>query len=181
MKLNLVLFSLLLFLVSPNTDDTLLWREDFKLSWKDFKGKKDIETDAVAVTASGITFGYSVRKANARIINFTPVVEAHFYPTKSWVIKEAADDYILAHEQLHFDITELHVRKFRKQLKQVKISSHLNTDLDELHKNINKELAAMQNQYDAESHNSINKEAQAKWIVFVAKELKKYEAFKSKE
>jgi hypothetical protein len=38
----------------------------------------------------------------------------------------------------------------------------------------------MQNQYDSESNNSINKDAQAKWIVFVAQELKKYEAYKSK-
>lgn len=179
MNYSIILFSLFLFLVSPNTEDTLLWHEDLKLSWTDFKGKKEVETDAVAVTASGITFGYTVRKANSRIIDFIPLVEAHFYPEKSWVNMTLADDYILAHEQLHFDITELHVRKFRRQLSQVKISNHLNTILDELHKNINKDLAKMQNQYDTESNNSINKESQAKWIAFVEKELKKYEAFKS--
>jgi hypothetical protein len=91
-----------------------------------------------------------------------------------------ADEYILAHEQLHFDITELHVRKFRRQISDVKVSQSLGSVLDKLHLNINKELAAMQNQYDSESNNSINKEAQAKWIVYVVKELKKYEAYKSK-
>jgi len=181
MTYKLILFSLFLFLVSPNTEDTLLWRDDLKLTWKDFKGKKDVQTDAVAVTASGITFAYSVRKANSRIVDFNANIEAHFYPNKSWVISELADDYILAHEQLHFDITELHVRKFRQQISQVKVSQNLDRVLNGLHQNINKELATMQNQYDAESNNSINKEAQAKWIVYVLKELKKYEAFKSKD
>ena len=179
MTYKLILVSLLLLLVSPNPEDTLLWRDDLKLTWNDFKGKKDIQTDAVAVTASGITFAYSVRKANNRIVDFKANVEAHFYPNKSWVISELADDYILAHEQLHFDITELHVRKFRQQISQVKVSQNLDRILNGLHQNINKELATMQNRYDTESNNSINKEAQAKWFVLVGKELTKYEAYKS--
>lgn len=179
MYFKIIFLSLFLYFVSPKNEEIISWRDDLKLTWNDFKGTKNMETDAVAVTASGITFGYSVKKANSRIIDFIPLVEAHFYPEKSWVNMTLADDYILAHEQLHFDITELHVRKFRRQLSQVKISNHLNTILDELHKNINKDLAKMQNQYDTESNNSINKESQAKWIAFVEKELKKYEAFKS--
>ena len=136
---------------------------------------------AVAVTASGITFSYKVKKSNSQIIDFIANIDAHFYPHKSWVIKELADDYILAHEQLHFDITELHVRKFKKQIGTVKASQKLGNDLDRLHRNINKELALMQNQYDKESNNSINKEAQEKWSLLVSKELKNFDAFKTKE
>lgn len=180
MHYKIFLLSLFLCFVSPDNEVILSWRDDLKLTWNDFKGTKNVETDAVAVTASGITFGYSVRKANSRIVDFMVSVEAHFYPEKSWVVSSLADDYILAHEQLHFDITELHVRKFRQQISQVKVSQNLDSILNSLHKAINKELATMQKQYDAESNNSINKEAQAKWITFVGKELKKYEAFKSK-
>jgi len=139
------------------------------------------ETEAVAVTASGITFLYTVKKANNRIVDFIPVIEAYFYPYKSWVKKELADDYILAHEQLHFDITELHVRKFRKQINSVKASQNLGSIMDKLHHNINKELADMQNRYDTETSNSMNKETQANWIFFVTKELKKYEVYNSKD
>ena len=180
MRYHLFLIALFLCLTAPDNEVTLMWRDNLKLTWNDFKGEKNRETDAVAVTASGITFSYSVRKSNIRIVDFKAKIEAHFYPNKSWVIKQLADDYILAHEQLHFDITELHVRKFRKQVSAVKATQNLGSVLDRLHLNINKELAAMQNQYDRESNNSINKDAQAKWIVFVAKELKKYEAYKSK-
>jgi hypothetical protein len=180
MRYHLFLISFFLLFMSRDYEDTLLWSDHVKLTWDDFKGEKNIETDAVAVTASGITFAYKVKKANGQIIDFTTNIDAHFYPNKSWMIKELADDYLLAHEQLHFDITELHVRKFRKQVSGVKISQHLGNDLNRLHQNINKELANMQNQYDRESNNSINKDLQAKWSLFVAKELKKYEAFKSK-
>ena len=104
-----------------------------------------------------------------------------FYPDKSWYNKSVADAYILAHEQLHFDITELHVRKFRKQISQLKVSNALKSILDRLHQNINTELSIMQNLYDKESNNSINREQQAKWSRYVQNELKALEAFKSKD
>lgn len=173
-----IFLNLLICFFSFKSDDSLLWRDDLKLTWNDFKGEQNRESNAVAVTASGITFSYKVRKANSRIIDFTPSVEAHFYPEKSWVKLELADDYILAHEQLHFDITELHVRKFRKQISALKITQNLGSILDRLHQNINKELSEMQHHYDSESNNSINKEAQSKWENFIAQELEIYEDFR---
>ncbi|TVZ59093.1 hypothetical protein NA63_1618 [Flavobacteriaceae bacterium MAR_2010_105] len=181
MQIKIFIYSLIFFLLVPNNDTTMSWRDDLKLSWNDFRGPAKDQSGAVAVTASGITFGFSVRRSDSKIIDFSAKVEAHFYPDKSWVIKELANDYILAHEQLHFDITELHVRKFRKRIRSVKISDQLNTTLNRLHLEINKELGEMQNRYDTESNNSINKIAQAKWMAFVADELRKYEPYKSKD
>ena len=89
-----ILISLLFCFISPNNEATLLWSDNLKLTWNDFKGDKNIESDAVAVTASGITFAYKVRKANGHIVDFTVNLEAHFYPNKSWVNIELADDYI---------------------------------------------------------------------------------------
>lgn len=178
MRHLIIYLNLIICFVSYNSEDTLLWSNDLKLTWNDFKGEQNIESNAVAVTASGITFSYKVRKANSRIIDFTPSVEAHFYPKKSWVKLELADDYILAHEQLHFDITELHVRKLKKQIGALKVTQNLGSILDRLHQNINKELSNMQNKYDYESNNSINKEVQNRWEEFIAKELKIYEAYK---
>ena len=141
---NLFIFIHFIFcFISINDADTLLWSDDLKLTWGDFKGDQKVESNAVAVTASGITFSYKVRKANSRIIDFTPSVEAHFYPEKSWVKIELADNYILAHEQLHFDITELHVRKLKKQISLLKVTQNLGTVLDRLHQNINNELSNM--------------------------------------
>lgn len=179
LQLKSIFLFLSIVLLSTSNEVAISWRNNYKLSWEHFKGQPQKNTDAVAVTASGITFSYSLKHRNSEVIDFTANVEAHFYPEKSWYIKERANQYILAHEQLHFDITELHVRKLRHQISQVKINNFLKKTLDRLHQNSNEELAKMQKLYDTESHNSINTEAQTKWQKFVAKELEKYEAYKS--
>ena len=165
--------------ISVNDSETIQWTESKKLAWTDFKGVKQIDSDAAAVTVSGITFSYAVRKTDDRITSFSTEVYAHFYPDSSWFIEDRCSDHILAHEQLHFDITELHVRIFRYRLAQLQVSQNIKTQLNELHKTVNKELSEMQYQYDAQSENSINREEQAKWVIYVADNLKKFEVYKS--
>ncbi|WP_298896574.1 DUF922 domain-containing protein [uncultured Psychroserpens sp.] len=172
----------LCFLSLPSNDEvTITWSESKKLTWADFRGPVGTDTDAVAVTASGITFSFSVKQnSNGELLSFKAEVEAHFYPEKSWYIKAKGDDHILAHEQLHFDITELHVRKLRYDISKLNMSQHIKEELRRVHVKANEDLAAMQNTYDTQSQNSINKEQQAIWSQFVKDELKKFEDFKSK-
>ena len=177
-KLLLVLF--LCLSAFSNESETIPWRETKKLSWTDFKGPIETDSDAAAVTASGITFSYAIKKTDNRITDFEAKVEAHFYTENSWFIKDRCNDHILAHEQLHFDITELYVRIFRYRLEQLQMSQNIKKQLNTLHKEINKELSEMQFLYDTQSQNSINKEEQAKWNTYVTENLKKFEAYKSK-
>lgn len=159
--------------------ETIDWNESEKLSWEDFKGPIQTDSNAAAVTASGITFSYTVRKSDHRFTDFKAQVQAHFYTQESYYIKERCNDHILAHEQLHFDITELHARIFRYRLAQVQVSQNLKAQLEQLHRAIIQELADMQKQYDTQSQNSINIEEQAKWNLYVAENLKRLEAYKS--
>jgi hypothetical protein len=174
-------FLILILCVSSgmNDQETIQWTQSKKLSWTDFKGAAESDSDAAAITASGITFSYSVSKTDNQITSFNAQAEAHFYPQSSWFIKERCNDHILAHEQLHFDITELYVRIFRYRLARLEVSQNIKTELNAVHTAVNKELADMQHQYDAQSQNSINKEEQAKWAAYVAEKLKKFEAYKS--
>ncbi|GAA3626193.1 DUF922 domain-containing protein [Flavivirga jejuensis] len=155
------------------------WNESYKLSWKDFKDVPDKDVSAVAITASGITFGFSVSKEDDRVVGYTSQVHAHFYPEKSWYKKEQADAHVLGHEQLHFDITELHARKFRQRIEQIKVSNNVRSQLKKLHNAINKELSQMQNRYDSETNYSRNVDGQATWKVYIADELKKLSKYKS--
>lgn len=178
---NFCVFVLAFLFLVPVDDEVISWRDDSKLTWREFKAAPKKNLSVVAVTASGITFEYSVKETDSRIVSFESKVDAHFYPNKSWVVKEEGNDYILAHEQLHFDITELYARKFRKQISQLKVSNNLKSQLRQLHYNINKEVAVTQNMYDQESDNSVNREFQAKWETYVHRELAKLEAYKSKD
>ncbi|NMH89383.1 DUF922 domain-containing protein [Flavivirga algicola] len=167
------------FLCVQQDEPAMSWNASYKLSWSDFKDTPDKSTSAVAITASGITFGFSVRTSDNCVVSFTSEVYAHFYPEKSWYKKEQADIHVLGHEQLHFDITELHARKFRQRISQVKVSNSVRNELKTLHNIINKELSQMQSRYDSETNYSRNVEAQAKWDIYIANELKKLSKYKS--
>ena len=68
-------------------------------------------TSFVASTSSGIAYSYREVNGDKRIkIN----VFCNFYPQKSWQSKNDATDYILKHEQTHFDISELYKRILKK-------------------------------------------------------------------
>ncbi|WP_296381277.1 DUF922 domain-containing protein [Winogradskyella sp.] len=172
----------LLFLVVGKTsnEDTMTWDETRKLTWADFKASPDVSSDAVALTASGITFGYSVKTSGERIIDFSTSVEAHFYPNKSWYLQDKGNTYILGHEQLHFDITELYTRKFREQLSRLVVSQNVKKQMQRLHTSINEALNETQKRYDAQSSHSINEDMQKQWETFIQEELKKLDKYKSK-
>jgi len=174
------IFLLLNFIAIPgNKDKVIAWRPNVKLSWSDFKGPLDIYSDAAAVTSSGITFSYSLEKSNNRILGFNALVQAHFYPEHSWFNGNKVNNHILAHEQLHFDITELHVRLLRYKISRLKLSQNIKKELDQLHKQAKIEMEEMQLLYDSESRNSTNKELQMKWEKFVHEKLEELDAFAS--
>ncbi|TGV04752.1 DUF922 domain-containing protein [Flavivirga rizhaonensis] len=174
-----VFFILCCLLCVQQDEPVISWNESYKLSWSDFKDKPDKSTSAVAITASGITFGFSVSATEDRVVDFTSEVHTHFYPEKSWYKKEQADHHVLGHEQLHFDITELYARKFRYRIEQIVVSNSVRAQLKTLHNTINKELSQMQNRYDSETNYSRNVEAQTKWKLYIADELKKFSKYKS--
>ncbi|MDX1774395.1 uncharacterized protein DUF922 [Oceanihabitans sediminis] len=160
---------------------TITWSEDYNLTWSDFKGPIETASDAVAITASGISFGYAIKSENKEVSGFKTKILAHFYPEKSWYKAALADEHILAHEQFHFNITELYARKFRERVARLQPSTDVSFQLEALHKEINRELAAKQIQYDAETDFSRDFEQQAIWEKYIEQELAKLATYKSEE
>ena len=175
----ILVFLVFLFIGNLDNKETMTWNTSRKLTWSDFKASPNPSSDAVALTASGITFGYSVKTSGKRIVDFSASVDAHFYPNKSWYIKDRADAYILGHEQLHFDITELYVRKFRQQLDRLVVNQNIKIQMNQIHEAINDALDKTQKTYDEQTNHSINVEAQKYWQAHIAEELQKLEKFKS--
>lgn len=159
--------------------ETLSWNEQRLLTWDDFKDMPQPNTNAAALTASGISFGFSVNKTGQKITGFNTNVECVFYPEKSWYKPKLANNYILNHEQMHFNITELHARKFRKQISNTAPNQALKSQLNRLYETITKASVRMQRRYDSETNHSINKEKQQEWDIFITEELKKLDAFKT--
>ncbi|WP_179335304.1 DUF922 domain-containing protein [Winogradskyella costae] len=176
---NLLIIISLFFIGGTSIEDSVTWNEKTKLTWADFKAVPDLKSNAAAVTASGITFGYGVKTSGERIVDFSTTVEAHFYPNKSWYIKEKGNHHILAHEQLHFDITELYARQFRAQIAALIVNQNVKEQMSRLHAEINEAVNETQQRYDEQTDHSMNVEMQEEWEKTIQIELKKFEDYKS--
>ena len=161
-----------------SSKEMIRWSQKRLLKWSDFKGPVDKSTDHVASTNSGIQYGYSWSKKGSDFkIDFETF--SFFKPKGSWSIKSKQSDYILKHEQLHFDITELFARKLRKTFAEFEFTQrNYERETSRLFDENNEARQVMQHKYDEETNHSINKKEQQEWNVFVKEELEKMKAYK---
>ncbi len=127
-----------------------------QLSWKDFKGKPD--SRGVALSSTQISFETSYSNGC-----YSFEVFAVFLPDRSFTT--TTKERILRHEQLHFDITELMVRRLRSLLRGVNSPKQA----DSLYQQTVKEWGNLEQQYDRETNFSINQAEQLRWEVEIAK------------
>lgn len=181
--MKIINFLLFLFLVTgayaQQPEVKILWNER-PLSWRDFKAAPAPESEYHASTNSGLSYSWSARFKGEEI-QLAYTVAAYFYPESSWVSEK--NEGLLAHEQLHFDISELHARLLRKKLEefQPKGEKDLKAALRDLYEGIEAERKQMQEQYDLETRHSENSEAQALWEKKVALALQELEKYRAKD
>lgn len=152
--------------------DKIIWSENRKLTWKDFQGpKRDFKSNKIAETSSNIKISYQFSKN--KITDYK--VEAAFSKIKSWTKSNKSD--VLAHEQLHFDITELYARKIRKSFDSL-IVKRKNTvaNFKSIYQKNTQNWKRSQNTYDKEVYG--NSVLQKKWISAIELELEKSEKYK---
>jgi len=159
------LLSIFAFTINKNADTNatkhpaIKWCKGHQLNWKDFKGRVPVSSYNAAQTAYEV--GFDVNMVGNE---FKFIVTCNFLPHRSWVRKKDASDHILRHEQLHFDIAEIHARRMRKELKNANITPrNLQTKADKIYKKNWDALVQMQKDYDRESNHSINRKEQAQW------------------
>lgn len=153
------------------TEELLDWSADRPLRWDDYKAKPDPASDAAATTASYLVFSYNIRNNE-----FTYIIESKFSKTKSWGLHKT--DYILSHEQGHFNISEIFARKLKKKIIEYQFNSRTyQKDLAKIYKAITDEKEKMQRDYDQETNHSINKTKQAEWLKKINSLLDDYAAY----
>lgn len=174
---GITILTFLLWGTSSDTPDILYWSESSPLVWEDFQGEAKYDyrnRDISALTSSGILHYRGCK--NGKIIY---KVRAYFEKKESWYKSDAHTDYHLAHEQLHFDVTELYARKLRKLLSKQEFRCG---DEEQFEKYIEQYLSnweTAQQAYDFATHHSIDKEKQKEWHYKIAFELSLLDEFKS--
>lgn len=157
----------LLTLMGNREPEIIYWSDDYKLSWDDFKGHPRYDYKAIdALTSSGII---DYKGCKDGFINYK--IKAYFERENSWVKEEAHTDYHLAHEQLHFDITELYARKLRKLLahrgfkcgEETAFEDFIQANLETWH--------VEQKNYDIHTRHSLDTDRQREWFYRIKIEL----------
>ena len=170
MVLQFLCLSLLL-LFSANQSNLIEWNAARKLTWEDFKAQPDKTSTNAALTSSSINieFGYTNTGLKYNI-------RCRFDKNLSW--GRLKNDYILAHEQGHFDIAEIHARKLNKLLKAYKFNSRtVAKDVNAIYETVMKDHHAFQSLYDNETNYSRDFKLQDQWLTRIQVELTKLEDF----
>jgi hypothetical protein len=144
--------------VYNENDKVIPWTPSRKLAWDDFLCQPKKEGDAVASTSTSLGLSYKV-KDNQLTFHIT----CDFSKEKSWGALKT--DYILAHEQAHFDITELHARRLYEALYHYEFNpAKFKKDIADIYNRIVKEKEDMQEAYDGQTDHSRKKSLQTDWL-----------------
>ena len=172
-------------------DDFILWQENKKLKIQDFKAdNKDtikVNRQQFLGVISAIRIEYSSFQRNKNSVpDFS--IKTYFDPNESWMLLK--NDYVLQHEQIHFDLTELYARKMRKSIESLRQKNVTNISIyrKKIQRwNAMKEKAS--NQFDADNQDYYIKigqkilfqknPKQEAWKKKVDRELFQYSLFKN--
>lgn len=149
---------------------SIVWNENTDLTWNDFKARPNKVSHFKALTSTSISLG-----VNYENTTLTIDITNEFYPKKSWTkVEGEKSQNLLAHESLHFDISELFARKLRQKVLETKFKSRgqkLINEISSLYQETMRELEKVQRAYDKETDHSVKKEIQDKWELKIKKQL----------
>lgn len=142
-----------------------------RLTWEDFLCEPKKGTEAVASTSTSLGIAYQMQNGK---LNFN--ITCHFSKTKSWGLMKT--DYILAHEQGHFDITEIFARKLNEALQNYEFNKKtFKKDIGDIYQSIVDQKEEFQKMYDRETDHSRRKRAQYDWLERIQGLLDETEVF----
>lgn len=164
--LQKILLLILPLLAFSHSDENLIeWSASRKLKWEDFKGTPNPTSTNAALTNSSITveFGYNQK-------GLTHSIKCRFNKSLSW--GRIKNDYILKHEQGHFDIAEIHARLLHKSLKNYEFNAAtVSNDVNRIYQDIINRHVDTQKQYDLQTNHSIDSASQRIWDTRIEKML----------
>ncbi len=138
-------------------DDQIEWSASRKLTWRDFTGRPDPNSPNAALTNSSINIEYGYDKNGLK-----HTIKCRFNKSKSWV--RVKNDYILNHEQRHFDIAEVHARALYKEMQAYRFNSRtVDADIHAIYGRVVQAHVETQQQYDLQTRHSLDSLQQGEW------------------
>lgn len=170
MKAALLVLTFLVTLTSVPRDK-FTFQEKPVLTWDDFMGTPPINARHSASVNSGMAYSYNAKiKGETVLLEFE--VRSEFYPELSWKknLKEN-DAQLLRHEQLHWNISELHAQILKTSFNNYKPTRNYKREILEIFKRVEAARQAMQARYDRETNHGIKLTQQREWETFISQEF----------
>jgi len=154
------------------TEDRAVAWSTRRLTWDDFQGDPPADGSEGAITAYTL---YSAWKCRGDVFEFRIV--AGFRPRQSWVRAVVLRDTVqrrtvLAHEQTHFDLAEVHARLMRRAFRDLeRPCQQSDRELSALAQRLGQAEKAEQRRYDAETRHGLLGDEQARWTLQTRRRL----------
>jgi hypothetical protein len=143
--------------------DTIYYAASRPLTWRDFKGKRRLSTNYAAMVMPNI--GYNQEEdIKDGIIQVTLTLQTFLAKNDCVLAASYKDDYMLNHEQRHFDVAKIVTEQFKRKLQQANLTPDnyeavINMQYLDSYRDMNK----LQKDYDKETAHGLNKSSQEKW------------------
>ncbi len=153
-------------------DRAFAWSATRRLTWSDFQGAPPAEGSEGARTAYTLYYAWRCRGG---VFEFSAI--AAFRPRQSWVKPAVVNDgaqsrSVLAHEQTHFDLVEVHARGMRRRFATLaEACRKTDRELTAFAQRLVQEEKADQRRYDEATNHGLIAEQQAAWSRGIAQRL----------
>lgn len=145
--------------------DTIIWQKDSMLTFADFHAK-------IPKGYAGCASTFILLTPIEQSGNIVFSVQAVFMKSKSAITKTS--DYILKHEQLHFDICELYARKLRQMMAETDFTKvkNIQSEIQKMYNKVNNEFIKTEDKYDNDTNHGENPAKQKVWDDDIASQMK---------
>ncbi len=150
--------------------DTVYYSFKRPLNWNDFQSRiASSRYDAEVFP----TIGYEEHTEVVNsVVRITLAIKVALPKSACWVKDNSRNDYVLNHEQRHFDIAKIAANNFIKKIKAENLPvSNYDGPINVLYLDSYREMTTMQKQYDDETRHGSDQPAQERWNKKIDREL----------
>src|SRR3990172_2185418 len=153
-------------------DPAIPWSAERSLAWSQYAGRPDLGTTAAAMTVYKLSYQEECA-GEAFEFQVVPL----FLPSRSWVKASVLSNFsgggrLLAHEQGHFDLSEVQARKLRRALGRLEHPCAMTWDARRalVRQHVRDDLEA-QYRYDRDTGYGSNETRQVRWLLDIGRQL----------
>ncbi len=161
-------------------ENTLRWDENRKLTWGDFQGFT-FASPYNAATSWNVPFEYYWESSNEGCnYKFSKILAtANFEKSKSWVKRGQEADWLLNHEQGHFDMAQIFAEEFNERAQSElmgkefscpgginnsnAINNQARNQVQSIFSQEHQKALQMNSRYDTETNHGMNNNKQIEW------------------